>query len=95
MTCQDSFHEVAFNISFWTRNISSARILFWRGVFQFKTTLATIRVVFNLVVVTGLWMERQEMHGICKKSGESRQGKRQETEIEINISISISLCGNI
>ena len=32
MTCQDSFHEVAFNISFWTRNISSARILFWRGV---------------------------------------------------------------
>ena len=33
MTCQDSFHEVAFNISFWTRNISSARILFWRGVF--------------------------------------------------------------
>ena len=34
MTCQDSFHEVAFNISFWTRNISSARILFWRGVFS-------------------------------------------------------------
>ena len=33
MTCQDSFHEVAFNISFWTRNISSARILFWRGVY--------------------------------------------------------------
>ena len=32
MTFQDSFHEVAFNISFWTRNISSARILFWRGV---------------------------------------------------------------
>ena len=32
MTCQDSFHEVAFNISFWTRNMSSARILFWRGV---------------------------------------------------------------
>ena len=32
MTCQDSFHEVAFNISFWTRNISGARILFWRGV---------------------------------------------------------------
>ena len=32
MTYQDSFHEVAFNISFWTRNISSARILFWRGV---------------------------------------------------------------
>ena len=34
MTCQDSFHEVAFNISFWTRNISSARILFWRGVWH-------------------------------------------------------------
>ena len=32
MTSKDSFHEVAFNISFWTRNISSARILFWRGV---------------------------------------------------------------
>ena len=36
MTCQDSFHEVAFNISFWTRNISSARILFWRGVYREK-----------------------------------------------------------
>ena len=36
MTCQDSFHEVAFNISFWTRNISSARILFWRGVQRFE-----------------------------------------------------------
>ena len=33
MTSKDSFHEVAFNISFWTRNISSARILFWRGVY--------------------------------------------------------------
>ena len=32
MTSKDSFHEVAFNIRFWTRNISSARILFWRGV---------------------------------------------------------------
>ena len=39
MTCQDSFHEVAFNISFWTRNISSARILFWRGVHLFIINL--------------------------------------------------------
>ena len=41
MTCQDSFHEVAFNISFWTRNISSARILFWRGVFYSILILCT------------------------------------------------------
>ena len=44
MTCQDSFHEVAFNISFWTRNISSARILFWRGVF------ATIQKLYRRLV---------------------------------------------
>ena len=41
MTCQDSFHEVAFNISFWTRNISSARILFWRGVVSSKNLKRT------------------------------------------------------
>ena len=44
MTCQDSFHEVAFNISFWTRNISSARILFWRGVYTIRKNDGTIFV---------------------------------------------------
>ena len=43
MTCQDSFHEVAFNISFWTRNISSARILFWRGVLFSLNTEVVIK----------------------------------------------------
>ena len=43
MTCQDSFHEVAFNISFWTRNISSARILFWRGVNSNRKGVIVIR----------------------------------------------------
>ena len=45
MTCQDSFHEVAFNISFWTRNISSARILFWRGV-------SKMLIFFSVTIIT-------------------------------------------
>ena len=48
MTCQDSFHEVAFNISFWTRNISSARILFWQGVEK-------VRVTINLTFLWHTW----------------------------------------
>ena len=60
MTCQDSFHEVAFNISFWTRNISSARILFWRGVSQKNTKLINLakfiacifKVLINVIHTT-------------------------------------------
>ena len=52
MTCQDSFHEVAFNISFWTRNISSARILFWRGV-CFNTFLYA--VLNRFLILTNSW----------------------------------------
>ena len=47
MTCQDSFHEVAFNISFWTRNISSARILFWRGVNICQVMYCKLYTVYN------------------------------------------------
>ena len=49
MTCQDSFHEVAFNISFWTRNISSARILFWRGVFMPRIIVYILKLFINAV----------------------------------------------
>ena len=53
MTCQDSFHEVAFNISFWTRNISSARILFWRGVYRyFFEENVTKSLAFKLIPET-------------------------------------------
>ena len=60
MTCQDSFHEVAFNISFWTRNISSARILFWRGVIKIMKkkidnenifTYAYLKKLLNIIAV--------------------------------------------
>ena len=51
MTCQDSFHEVAFNISFWTRNISSARILFWRGVLSNPTQIEkSVRQAIGAVI---------------------------------------------
>ena len=58
MTCQDSFHEVAFNISFWTRNISRARILFWWGVasvlLECQSSLFTLPIAIANCFARGL-----------------------------------------
>ena len=52
MTSKDSFYEVAFNISFWTRNISSARILFWRGVqFNFYEWCLEKKIYIGIIYV--------------------------------------------
>ena len=57
MTCQDSFHEVAFNISFWTRNISSARILFWRGVLSIDKIIENKKLhVLNRMILLCITM---------------------------------------
>ena len=65
MTCQDSFHEVAFNISFWTRNISSARILFWRGVLQLLKT--KYKIISNCVETSHFTKHREFIFAIVLK----------------------------
>ena len=70
MTCQDSFHEVAFKISFWTRNISSARILFLPTVsfIMFKKILKEISSIdFNVFDIFSMSLYRRHFHNMHQK----------------------------